>query len=322
MTQESDNDQVRDAHEPDVQVSALEHPMVLAALARMASSGAWQRIIDGRPLSEDIDVADAQFLVAAGAVTRVGDDTFRLAVSEPMYRDPEAVANSALYMLGHALSHASGKALGWVNEDIETVVAFGRVTGRGGDVIADQLLPQLPAIEAAFREGHATFLDVGVGVAAISIRLVERLPGTRAVGLDVLPRVLEFAQAEVARHGLSDSIELRLQSVADLHDQDRYDLAWVPQGFIPRDAFLAGIHNVFRALKPGGAMLVPVGLHPDAPEFARARFIHSAFLIGGSTITPTELVELLHAAGFSNLAEHPVGPQVLMTARKSDTAPR
>jgi len=49
MTQDSDNDQVRDAHEPGVQVSALEHPMVLAALARMASSGAWQRIIDERP---------------------------------------------------------------------------------------------------------------------------------------------------------------------------------------------------------------------------------------------------------------------------------
>ena len=63
MTQESDSDQVRDEHEPGVQASALEHPMVLAALARMASSGAWQRIIDERPLSQDIDIADAQFLV-------------------------------------------------------------------------------------------------------------------------------------------------------------------------------------------------------------------------------------------------------------------
>jgi len=239
-----------------------------------------------------------------------------------MYRDRQAVAHSALYSLRRALSHASGQALGWANEDSETIVAFGRVTGHGGDVIADQLLPQLPTIETAFREGRATFLDVGVGVAAISIRLVERLPGTRAVGLDVLPHVLELAQAEVARRGLSDSIELRLQSVADLHDQDRYDLAWVPQGFIPRDAFLDGIHNVFRALTPGGALLVPVALHPDAPEFARARFIHSAFLIEGSTITPGELVDHLNAAGFSNLAEHPVGPQVLMTATKPDAAVR
>lgn len=322
MTQESDNDQVRDADELGVHVSALEHPMVLAALARMASSGAWQRVIDERPLSEGIDVADAEFLVAAGAVMRVGDDTFRLVLSEPMYRDPEAVANSALYLLRWALSHALGEAVGWANEDIETVLAFGRVTGRGGDVIADELLPRLPAIETAFRSGSAAFLDVGVGVAAISIRLVERHPGTRAVGLDVLPRVLELAQAEIARSGLSDSIELRLQSIADLDDQNRYDLAWVPQGFIPRDAFLDGVRNVFRALKPGGALLVPVALHPELPEFARARFMHAAHLVGGSAITPSELVELLHAAGFSDLTEHPTGPQVLMTATKPRTTAR
>ena len=155
MTQESDNDQVRDADELGVHVSALEHPMVLAALARMASSGAWQRVIDERPLSEGIDVADAEFLVAAGAVTRVGDDTFRLVLGEPMYRDPEAVANSALYLIALGAFARFGRGLGWANEDIETVLAFGRVTGRGGDVIADELLPRLPAIETAFRSKDA-----------------------------------------------------------------------------------------------------------------------------------------------------------------------
>jgi hypothetical protein len=198
MSRESNNSQVPDAVGPGVHVSALEHPMVVAALARMASSGAWQRIIDERPLSEDIDVADAELLVAAGAVTRVRDDTFRLALTEPIYRDPQAVAHSALYLLRRAFAHASGRALGWGNEDPETILAFGRVTGRGGDVIADQLLPHLPAVETAFRTGSAAFLDVGVGVAAISIRLVERYPGTRAVGLDVLPDVLKLAQSEVA----------------------------------------------------------------------------------------------------------------------------
>lgn len=153
-------------------------------------------------------------------------------------------------------------------------------------MIADELLPKLPTLETAFRSGSAAFLDVGVGVAAISIRLAERYPGTRAVGLDVLPDVLELAHSEVAGSGLSNSIELRLQSVADLRDQDRYDLAWVPQGFIPREAFLDGIHHVFHALKPGGALLVPAGLHLEASEFARARLIHSARLAGGSTISP------------------------------------
>jgi len=261
--------------------------MVVAALARMASSGAWQRVIDERPLSEEVDLIDAELLVAAGAVTRIRSDTFRLALSEPMYKDPQAVRHSGLYLLRRALAHASGRTLGWGNEDPETV-----------------------------RAGSASFLDVGVGVAAISIRLVQRYPGTRVVGLDVLPDVLKLAQSEVAGSGLSDSIELRLQSVADLRDQDRYDLAWVPQGFIPKEAFIDGIHHVFSALRPGGALLVPLALHPEAPAFTRARLIHSASLAGGSTITPTQLVKLLHATGFNSLAEHPVGGQVLMTALK------
>jgi SAM-dependent methyltransferase len=322
MAEESDASQLPGGTERSVRVSALEHPMVLGVLARMASNGAWQRIIDEQPLSEGVDVVDAEFLVAAGAVTRIGDTRFRLAVDEPIYRDPEAVASSALYQLRRALEHASGRVSGWADADPETVIAFGRVTGRGGDIIADQLLPRLPALETRFREGDAAFLDIGVGVGAISIRLVERYPGTHAVGLDVLPGVLELAQAEVARNGLLGSIELRLQSIADLHDQNRYDLAWIPQPFIGRDAFFDGIHNVFRALTPGGALLVPVALHADAPEFARARVIHSALLAGGSTIAPSELVQLLHEAGFEDLTEHALGAQVLMTAIKPPAAIR
>jgi SAM-dependent methyltransferase len=320
MAGQSDDNQAPDAGNAGVHVSALEHPMVLAALARMASSGAWQHIIDERPLSEAVDVADAEFLVAAGALTRVGDHTFKPALDEPLYRDPQAVADSALYQLRRAMTHASGRGLSWANEDPETVHAFGRMTGRGADIIADELLPQLPAIETAFQAGSATFLDVGVGIAAISIRLLERYSGARAVGLDVLADVLEVAQSEVARRGLSGSVELRLQSVSDLRDHERYDLAWVPQGFIPREAFLEGTRNVFRALKPGGALLVPVGLHAEASEFARARFIHSTYLTGGSVVAPSELVELLHAAGFKDLAEHTNGAQVLMTAIKSPAA--
>jgi SAM-dependent methyltransferase len=316
----SDNNQVPGAGEPGVRVSALEHPMVLAAFARMASTGAWQRVLDGQPLSEDIDIADAQFLVAAGAITRVSADTFQLALSEPMYSNPDAVANSAQHLLRRALAHATGRATGWASEDPETVLSFGRATGIASDVFGDRLLPQLPVSAAAFAAGRAAFLDVGVGVGAISIRLVQRYPGTRAVGLDVLPHVLELAQAEVARSGLTDSIELRLQSVADLRDRDEYHLAWVPQPFIPLPVFLEGIHNVFRALKPGGALIAPVAIHAEASEFSRARFIHSASLAGGSTITASELAEVLRAAGFVDLAEHPVSAQRLMTATKPGSA--
>ncbi|HUA04717.1 MAG TPA: methyltransferase domain-containing protein [Solirubrobacteraceae bacterium] len=312
----SDDNQRLGAGRPKVLVSALEHPMVLAALSRIASTGAWQHILDGTPLSGEVDIVDAEFLVAAGAITRVGGATFQLAVDDPMYRNPQALGNWAQYLLRRALQHATGQGVEWASEDPETILSFGRASGRGADVIADALLPRLPTVASAFAAGRASFLDVGVGVGAISIRLLERYPGTRAVGLDVLPDVLKLARIEVAGSELSESIELRLQSVADLRDEDEYDLAWFPQPFVPRPAFLDGVRNVFRALKPGGAMILPVAIPAEASEFARARAVHSACLAGGSAITASDLIEILRAAGLVDLVEHPFSTQRLMTATK------
>ena len=316
MVVEANKTQVAGADETGVQVSALEHPMALAALSRLASSGAWQRVIDGQPLIEEIDLVDAAFLVAAGAVTRVADNTFRVGVSDPLYGNCQALADWTHYLLRRALRHATGRSVGWTDEDPETLLSFGRASGRGADIIADLLLAQVPEIAAVFTAGRGCFLDVGVGVGAISIGLVKRFPGTAAVGLDVSRQVLDLAHAEVARSGLAGDVELRLQSVADLGEQDRYDLAWVPQGFIPRHAFLAGVGNVFSALKPGGVAVIPVDAQAGISEFARARQAHSAYLAGGSTFTRSELLEVLDATGFVDPVEHPVGAQVLMTLIK------
>ena len=215
----SDNNQVSAAGNAGVLVSALEHPMVLAALSRMGSTGAWQRVLDGQPLSEDIDVVDAQLLVAAGAITRVSEDTFQSAVEDPMYSNPQALANWAQYLLRRALQHATDQNMVWASEDPETILSFGRASGRGADVIADLLLPQLPALAATFAAGRASSLDVGVGAGAISIRLVERFPGdpcrwARRIAARSQPREGRRWRTVV----VPDSIELRLQSVADLRD--------------------------------------------------------------------------------------------------------
>jgi hypothetical protein len=130
VAKESDDDQVSDAGDAGVLVSALGHPMVLAALSRMASSGAWQRVIDRDPLTEKIDVLDAEFLLAAGAVSRVVDDTFKLAVSDSMYGDYQVLAHRTQCLLRRALRHATGRSIGWASEDPKTVLSFGRARAR------------------------------------------------------------------------------------------------------------------------------------------------------------------------------------------------
>ncbi len=195
-------------------------------------------------------VADAELLVAAGILS-TDDDGYTLARDEPLYRDGVVLANAVSAYLRRALQHAEGGAAGWDGQDADLVLRQGRSSVRIVGVLA-AWFPQMPSVEAAFRAGTARFLDVGVGVGAISIGLCQRFPGVTCVGLDVVPEVLVLGRAEVEAAGLSDRIELRELSVADLADDAAYDLGWLPQPFIPRPAFEAGVGSMFRALRPDG----------------------------------------------------------------------
>src|SRR5487761_227859 len=54
-------------------------------------------------------------------------------------------------------------------------------------------------------------LDLGAGTADLSIAVIQRSgPGTRMIGLDITPEMLEIGRAKVTRLGLQDQIELRL----------------------------------------------------------------------------------------------------------------
>src|SRR5215207_5301343 len=139
--------------------------------------------------------------------------------------------------------------------------------------------------------------------------------GSRAVGLDVVPKVLELARAEIADAALTDRVELRPMSVADLAGEAAYDLAWLPQPFIPRPAFEAGLQTLFRAVRPDGWLVAPVMTPPeDADGFERAVRIHAAHLRGGGPVDPAEA--LLTGAGWIDVGLRPVGPQFVITGRK------
>src|SRR6202048_1336841 len=54
-------------------------------------------------------------------------------------------------------------------------------------------------------------LDLGTGTADLSIAVIRRsVPGTRMIGMDITPEMLELGLIKVARLGLQDRIELRM----------------------------------------------------------------------------------------------------------------
>jgi len=295
-------------------VGAAQHPMVIAALARMGGSGGWARILAGEPVEEPLDRADADLLVAAGVLRRDGERLV-LQHSASGYLDPEALFHTMTAELQRALGHARGEAPGWHGEDLDLVLNQGRGSAAAADLIADGFLPGMPRAAAALAAGSGRFLDVGTGVAAIAARMCELFPGLTCVGLDVLPRALALAGDELTRMGMADRVELRLQSVADLDDVDEFDLAWVPQLFIPPDAFTAGLKRVYAAMRPGGGLVVPT-LAPQAgaEPMVEAVMVHSGYVLGGGPIERDEVRAMIEGVGFTDVDEHGHGHQTVLTA--------
>jgi len=298
-------------------IAPSQHPMVVSALARLATQGGWARILAGKPLEDQLDLEDAELLVAARVLQRNADDTLEPIGTHPWYFDPVSLGGGMLAQLRRALRHAEGGDAGWSANDLEIVVAQGRGSWTAALAVGDGLLPQMPAAYEAFLAGSATFLDVGVGIGVVAGKICEMFPGVTAVGLDVLAPVLDIARSELEVLDLLGRVELRLQSVADLRDVERYDLAWLPQPFIARRDLRPGLRAVHESLRHDRWLVAPVTAAPgDADDFERAVHAHGAHLSGGGVITVDEARALITEAGFVDVRDCDFGDQVVMLGRR------
>lgn len=145
-----------------------------AALGRMGIVGAWDRLRAGEAL-EGLELADAELLVAAGLLARIGPDRF-IVNDDDLELDGAIVGHAMVAQLRRALEHTERRSVGWDGANPETVLHQGRSSRAVSDHIAQVLLPQMPESRSAIEGGPARFLDVGVGVAAVSAWVSPR-PG-------------------------------------------------------------------------------------------------------------------------------------------------
>lgn len=292
-----------------------EHIAVVAALGRLGRHGAWDRLRAGAPL-HGLDLVDAELLAAAALVERVAGDRFAVIDPELVDLDGLTLGHAMVAQLRRALEHVDRRAPGWDDATPETVLSQGRASRAAAEHIVHELMPLMPGSRAALEAGSARFLDVGVGVAAISARLCQLYDGLTCVGIDVLADVLRLGASELQGLGLSDRVVLRQQSVADLPDLATFDLAWVPQPFLPRAAFEAGVSRVHRALRPDRWVVVPLASTTASEPFEVAVFAHSAHVLGGGPMSTGEAESLLVGAGFADVRPTSWRSQVLVLARR------
>jgi len=89
----------------------------------------------------------------------------------------------------------------------------------------------------------ASFLDVGSGVGALAIEMCSIWPHLHVVGLEPQAVPLAEGRRNVAAAGLGDRIALRAQRVEEMTEHEAFDLAWLPQVFLPREAFGPGLQR-------------------------------------------------------------------------------
>src|SRR5215211_6783283 len=161
-------------------------------------------------------------------------------------------------------------------------------------IFLDLVLPRLPGLAGRLEEGGRV-LDVGCGGGWALVQIAERFQRTSCVGVDVEPYSVELAQRLIQERGLAGRCQARAQSVDRLGEEGAYDVA---------TSFLV-VHEVARALKPGGYFLIFDEAYPEtdaALQTMPTRFAALAQwyeLTWGNVVdTRTALHERCREAGF------------------------
>jgi SAM-dependent methyltransferase len=205
-------------------------------------------------------------------------------------------------VLAQAADHvANPTRAGWDHETRSILMAQGYTSTLFVGLFERFVLPALGAdLLDRLRAAGGSFLDIGVGVAALSIAMCRLLPELRVVGVDPWRPALALARENVAAAGLKERIELRELTAEALTDADEYDLAWVPTVFLSDAALERATARVHAALRRGGWAIFGLYARPDDPLAAAVADLRTV-RHGGELRTPEDVAAMMSRAGFAGV---------------------
>jgi precorrin-6B methylase 2 len=199
---------------------------------------------------------------------------------------------------------------GWTHTDEAVIEAQGALT-RLWTEAALAKLKFLPGLVARLESRGAALLDVGAGAAGLSIALCRAFPHLSAVALEPAPHPAAIGERHVQEAGLAQRIAIRRERIEHLDAEEAFDLAFLPQMFLPDAIMAETMQRSFRALRPGGWLLVAALAH-EGHDVASAVNRLKNLLWGGNTRTMTGLKRRLAAAGFDPVIQAPGGRALRM----------
>ncbi len=192
-------------------------------------------------------------------------------------------------------------------------------------MIADAVLPSLPALTARLEEG-GRILDVGAGAGYAVLQYARRFPRTEVVGIEY-----DKAQANLARQAVAGErrIEIRQADANQLTELEAFDLVTMNVALHETGGpseWRNVLSRVYAALRPGGALVVSELPYPDSLLAYREQPVYKALtgvqfhetLVGCGAITQSTLLGLVAEAGFRNVrvADQPVATRFVVVGEK------
>ena len=179
-------------------------------------------------------------------------------------------------LLDTKLLFRSTRSLSWTTPKPRSCRQGVRFPAGFAGALTHTIVPHLDGLSQHLGAANASFLDVGVGVAGLSVAMAHLWPSLNVVGIDPWAPSLALARENVRSAGLTDRIRLREQAVEDLSDTDAFDLAWIPSAFMPETVVPAACEHVYHALRPGGWLLFAMansGTDPVTASLVRLRTV-------------------------------------------------
>lgn len=112
-------------------------------------------------------------------------------------------------------------------------------------------------------------LDLGTGTADLSIAVIRRSgPGTRMIGMDITPEMLEVGRRKIERLGLQDVIDLRIGDAEHIDLPDN-SVDGCCSAFTVRNLtdIRQGFREMLRVVRPGGRVVCLEISHPPGAIF-------------------------------------------------------
>ncbi len=195
----------------------------------------------------------------------------------------------------------------------EILAALADSTTPDATMIVTHALGLLPDVRGRLAAGGSA-LDVGAGGAILAILLADVFPAATIHAIECDGPSLALARHRVTDRALDGRIRLRELDVTDLTDQNQHDL--VTMNLVLHETGGPttqhdALRRVYRALRPGGALVVSELPYPDDEAAYRADPVHQRLaglrlheeVVGCGAITRQELLDRVSEAGFIDVQE-------------------